>query len=142
MSSLAFKKANKEGKKFEEFVMNLIAKRGFKVWANKSRKYEDRAAFDFEFTSGYPLWRVECKLDILSVETGNFCFDLQTLSKTTSHYWVHGYPTSTGYQSYMIETAKLKPYCYANKIGGEFGVPICVVPKRDALSQLPFTRIS
>lgn len=144
MPSSAFLKANREGKKFELFVMDAFNRRGLKSWKNPARKYKDRVGWDFEFLFDNRLWKVECKLDIMSTETGNFCFDLKTLANTISHYWVHGFPTATGYQAYMQKTSTVRAYCAKNgsRNGGEFNDPICIVSKEKVLAESNFTRIA
>lgn len=134
-----------EGEAFEQFLIDAFNKKGLKARKNPATLWREKKGWDFDFALNNQLYKVEAKLDKMSVDTGNFCFDLDSLKDTIADYWIHGIPDKNTYHAWMITVPELKPFCGAigaTLRGGEFKLPLCVIPKDKALSEAHFVPIT
>jgi hypothetical protein len=114
----------KRGEVFENYVESYFKRRGWSV----KRAKGNTPAYDMVLTRGTSSIYVECKYDLMSDKTGNYCLEFASLQHTQSTVLVIGTPNEA-YALSMDEARKLFNQYPHRQVGDIFTNMGALVPK-------------
>lgn len=122
------------GTPFEERVLRILKDWKLPCGTNPYSKTEDPRRQDYDIWVYSPdSLLLECKLDVASQRTGNFCVELHSLEVSRASHFIYGFPTKTCLYIHAFERRELERLVNKNIL--RFGGRQYVYPRRQTGDQ-------